>query len=107
LEERRAARRYKLALQVEIRLGHDTRYFVSWLLFRIGERLSAGKKFGFSIMPPWEFTQATRAFISGRARVVRVEEIWDGTADHMGVGAVMEGYKFGLSESSSGAAIQE
>jgi hypothetical protein len=112
LEERRAVRRYKLALQVEIRLESEpisgmTRYSVSWLLFRIGQRLSAGKKFGFSIMPPWEFTQATRAFISGRARVVRVEEIWDGTAHHMGVGAVMEGYKFGLSESSGGAAIQE
>ena len=36
-----------------------------------------------------------------------MEEIWDGTADHMGVGAVMEGYKFGFSESSGGAAIQE
>ena len=58
-------------------------------------------------MPPWEFTQATRAFVSGRARVVRVEEISDGTADHMGVGAVMEGYKFGLSESSDGAATQQ
>ena len=29
------------------------------------------------------------------------------TDDHMGVGAVMEGYKFGRSESSGGAAIQE
>jgi PilZ domain len=113
LEERRAARRYKLALQVEIRLASEgilgmTRDISSHgFYFRIGQRLSAGKKFGFSIMPPWEFTQATRAFISGRARVVRVEEIWDDTADHTGVGAVMEGYKFGLSESSGGAAIQE
>jgi hypothetical protein len=109
LEERREARRYKLALQVEIRLESEpisgmTRDISSHgFYFRIGQRLSAGKKFGFSIMPPWD----TRAFISGRARVVRVEEIWDGTADHMGVGAVMEGYKFGLSESSGGAAIQE
>jgi hypothetical protein len=75
--------------------------------FTIGQRLSAVKKFGFSIIPPWEFTRATRAFISGRARVVRLEEISDATADHLGVGAVMEGYKFGLSDSSGGAAIQE
>jgi len=50
-----------------------------------------------------------RAFVNemSTAGVVRVEEIWDATAHHMGVGAVMEGYKFGLSDSSGGAAIQE
>ena len=58
-------------------------------------------------MPPWESTQANHGFISGRARVVRVEEVSDSSADRMGVGAVMEGYKFGLSESSEGAAIPE
>ena len=99
-----------MALQVEIKLESEpisgmTRDISSHgFYFRIGQRLSARKKFGFSIMPPWEFTQATSAFISGWARVVRVEEIWDATAHHMGVGAVMEGYKFGLSEFSGGAA---
>jgi hypothetical protein len=59
LEERRAVRRYKLALQVEIRLESEpisgmTRDISSHgFYFRIGQRLSAGKKFGFSIMPPW------------------------------------------------------
>jgi hypothetical protein len=47
-------------------------------------------------MPPWEIAQVTHAFISGRARVVRVEEVSDSSADRMGIGAVMEGYKFGL-----------
>jgi len=56
-------------------------------------------RFGFSIMPPWELTQATSAFINGQARVVRVEEVSDSSADRMGVGAVMEGYKFGRAES--------
>jgi len=53
-------------------------------------------KFGFSIMPPWE---ATNAFISGRARVVRVEEVLDDSIDHVGVGAVIGKYKFGQAES--------
>jgi hypothetical protein len=75
--------------------------------FRIGQGLSVGRRFGFSIMPPWEFTQAAHAFISGRARVVRVEEVSDSSADRMGVGALMERYKFSRAESSEGAAIQE
>ena len=51
-------------------------------------------KFGFSIMPPWE---ATNAFISGRARVVRVEEASEN--NQVGIGAVIGKYKFGLAES--------
>ena len=52
-------------------------------------------KFGFSIMPPWE---ATNAFISGRAIVVRVEDVSDDSIDHVGVGAVIGKYKFGQAE---------
>ena len=51
-------------------------------------------------MPPWEDTQPTHAFIRGRARVVRVEEVSDSGIDHVGVGAVIESYKFGQAESS-------
>ncbi len=50
-------------------------------------------------MPPWEGTQTTHAFINGWARVVRVEEILESSVDHVGVAAVMEGYKFGQAES--------
>ena len=46
-------------------------------------------------MPPGE---ATNAFISGKARVVRVEEISDDSIDHVGVGAVIGKYKFGRAE---------
>ena len=53
-------------------------------------------KIGFSIMPPWE---AADAFISGQARVMRVEEISQSAADRVGVGAVIEGYRFGQTES--------
>ncbi len=108
MEERRASRRYKLTLQVEIRVESDLREFEPisgrtcdisphGFYFRIGQNLSVGMKFGFSIMPPWE---TTNAFISGRARVVRVEEVSDDSTDHVGVGAVIGKYKFGQAESS-------
>jgi hypothetical protein len=78
LEERRAARRYKLALQVEIRLESNLKEFEPILgrtrdisthgfYFEVGQRLSVGMKIGFSTMPRWESTQATHAFISGQA----------------------------------------
>ena len=110
LEERRAARRYKLNLQVEIRLESDREFepilgrtrdvSTHGLYFRIDEELSVGMKIGFSIMPPWEGTQGTHAFISGRARVVRVEEVSESSVNRVGVGAMIERYKFGQAESS-------
>ena len=70
--------------------------------FRIGQSLSLGMKIRFSIMPPWEVTEAAHAFINGRARVVRVEEVSDSSIDHVGVGALIESYKFGQAEPSAG-----
>lgn len=107
---RRAARRYKLELQVEIRLESDPKELgpilgrtrdvsIRGFYFRIGRGVGVGMKIGFSIMPPWEGTQTTHAFINGWARVVRVEEILESSVDHVGVAAVMEGYKFGQAES--------
>jgi c-di-GMP-binding flagellar brake protein YcgR len=106
VEERRASRRYKLALHVEIRIESDLQEFEpisgrtcdispQGFYFRIVQSLSVGMKIGFSIMPPGE---ATNAFISGKARVVRVEEISDDSIDHVGVGAVIGKYKFGRAE---------
>jgi PilZ domain len=109
LKELRASRRYKLALQIEIRLdesndsepifGRTCDISTHGFYFRIGQGLIVGMKIGFSIMPPWE--EATHAFITGRARVVRIEEVSDGSIDHVGVGAVIEAYKFGQAESSA------
>ena len=107
MEDRRTARRYKLALQVKVRLKSDLEELQPILgttrdisthgfYFRISRRLRIGMKIGFSIMPPWE---AADAFISGQARVMRVEEISQSAADRVGVGAVIEGYKFGQTES--------
>ncbi len=50
-------------------------------------------------MPPWEVAQGTHAFISGCARVMRVEEVSESNVDRMGVGARIERYKFGQTES--------
>ena len=99
-----------MALQIEIRLESDLREFepisgrtrdisTHGFYFRIGQGLIVGMEIGFSIMPPWE--EGTHAFISGRARVVRVEEVSDSSIDHVGVGAVIEAYKFGQAESSA------
>lgn len=106
LEERRTARRYKLALQVEIRLESNLKEFQPILgrtrdisthgfYFRISRWLSVGKEIGFSIMPPWE---ATHAFISGRARVMRVEEALENDAGRVGVAVMIGRYKFGRTE---------
>jgi c-di-GMP-binding flagellar brake protein YcgR len=105
LEERRTARRYRLALQVEIWpdfkefqpiLGRTCDISTHGFYFRISQWLSVGMGIGFSIMPPWE---ATHAFISGRARVMRVEEASQSGADRVGVGVAIGRYKFGHTES--------
>ncbi len=69
--------------------------------FRSDQGLSVGMKFGFSIIPPWGVAQVAHAFISGRARVVRAEEVSESNVDRVGVGAVIERYKFGQAESST------
>lgn len=100
MEERRTARRYNLAL--EIKLQSELKQFqpisgftrdisVNGFYFGTSQKLSIGSRIWFSItLTPFE---ATNAFISGHARVVRVEEI-SGT-EQQGIGAVIEGYKFG------------
>src|SRR5260370_15065536 len=86
LEERRAARRHKLTLQIEIRLESNLKEFEPILgrtrdisthgfYFRSDQGLSVGTRFWFSIMPPWGVTQGTHAFVNGRARRVPVEKL--------------------------------
>jgi c-di-GMP-binding flagellar brake protein YcgR len=112
LEERRADRRYKLTLQIEIKLESNLKEFglilgrtrdisTHGIYFRSDQGLSVGMNFGFSIMPPWEVAQGSHAFISGRARAVRVEIVSEGNVDRVGVGAVIERYKLGQTESSA------
>jgi hypothetical protein len=87
-------------MEFEAILGRTRDVSTHGFYFRIGQGLGVGMKIGFSIMPPWEGTQTTHAFITGRARVVRVEEGPESSVDRVGVGAVIEAYKFGQAESS-------
>lgn len=108
LEERRTARRYRLALPIEIWsdvnefrpiLGRTCDISTHGFYFRTSQRLNAGMGIGFSIMPPWE---ATHEFIRGRARGVRVEEASQSGADRVGVGVLIGRYKFGHTDSPAG-----
>lgn len=103
MEERRAARRYKLALRVEIGLAgcepiFDTTRDVSTRGFycKIGQGISVGTRFKFSMILAQKVTESMQGFISGQAKVVRVEESPEESLDRVGVGAVIE--NFGLSQ---------
>jgi len=104
LEERRKASRYQLTFEIKLEselnefepISGTTRDIsTQGFYFGTSQRLSVGMKMWFSIkLPPWE---STNAFIRGRARVTRVE---GGEEESHGIGAVIEGYKFGKAESS-------
>jgi hypothetical protein len=101
VKERRAASRYNLALLVEIRVAPKLAAAEAILVetedvsthgfyFNIGQKFAVGTEFEFSTILPIEITGAPQVNVSGRARVVRVDETGKG---HLGVGAVIEGYE--------------
>jgi hypothetical protein len=104
VEERRATSRYNLALPVKVRLAPDLPDIGSILVqtrdistqgfyFNISQGFTVGTKFEFSIALPIEVTGATKAFVNGKARAVRVEEIDESHPGHVGVGAFIESYQ--------------
>ena len=104
VKERRATSRYNLALPVEISLALIPTAARSILVktrdistqgfyFNIAQKVTVGTKFEFSIALPIEITGATQAYISGTARVVRVEETDESYAGRLGVGALIEKYR--------------
>lgn len=104
MEERRADRRYELALRVKIRPESDFDEFepifgethdisTGGLYFKLNHRLGLGSRFKFSIPLPAEVTEGAQAFISGQALVVRVEEKLGNTVSRVGVGALIEKYR--------------
>ena len=104
VEERRASSRHNLALPVEIRLvpllnavrsiSVETRDISTHgFYFNIAQKFIVGTKFEFSISLPTEITGATLAYVSGTARVVRVEETGESHAGRSGVGALIEKYR--------------
>jgi hypothetical protein len=104
VEERRATSRYNLALPVEIRLVPILTALGSILVktrdisihgfyFNIAQEFTVGTTFEFSIALPIEIMGATRAYISGTARAVRVEETGESQSGWSGVGAIIESYQ--------------
>lgn len=104
VEERRASSRYNLALPVEIRVASILNSVRSILVetqdisthgfyFSIVQKLMVGTEFEFSIALPIQITGATRAYVSGKARAVRIEETGDGQHRCLGVGARIESYQ--------------
>ena len=61
--------------------------------------MMVGTTFEFSIALPIEVTGTTQAYVSGKARAVRVEETDESHPGHLGVGALIESYQITRAES--------
>ena len=110
MKERRANSRYNLALPVEVRLAPDLPAVESVLVqtrdisthgfyFNISRKFTVGTNFEFSIALPIEITGATQAYVTGKARAVRVEETGESHSGSLGVGALIESYQISRAES--------
>ena len=108
-EDRRASSRYDLSLPVEIRLTPNLTPMGSILVktrnictrgfyFNIVEKLAIGTTFEFSIALPIEITGTTQAYVSGKARAVRVEETGESRPGSLGVGVLIESYQINRGE---------
>ena len=104
MEERRATSRYNLTLPVEVRIVPNlpavgsisvkTRDISTHgFYFNIAHEFTVGTKFEFSITLPIEVTGATQAYVSGKARAVRIEDIGESYPGSFGVGALIESYQ--------------
>jgi hypothetical protein len=109
VEERRATSRYNLALPVEVRLAPDLPAVGSILVktrdisthgfyFNIAQAFQVGTEFEFSISLPIEVTGTAQAYVSGKARAVRVEETGESHSGSLGVGALIESYQISRAE---------
>jgi hypothetical protein len=110
VEERRATSRYNLALPVELRIVPNLTAGGSILVetrdisthgfyFNIAHAFQVGTEFEFSISLPIEVTGTAQAYVSGKARAVRVEETGDNHHGRLGVGALIESYQISRAES--------
>lgn len=101
MEERRAARRYKLSLRVEVwpestSKGLQPIFFSTkdigslGFYFESDQDFPVGSRFYFSIIFPQEITGDTPEFVNGLARTVRTERTPE---DRLGVGILIESYK--------------
>jgi hypothetical protein len=61
--------------------------------FNVLQKFMVGTEFEFSIALPIEITGATQAYVSGKARAVRVEETGENHHGRLGVGALIVRYQ--------------
>lgn len=101
MQERRAARRYKLSLRFEVwpestPRGLQPIFFSTKDISSLGfyfeseQDFPVGSRFNFSIIFPQEITGHTPELVSGLARTVRSERTPE---DRLGVGVLIESYK--------------
>jgi c-di-GMP-binding flagellar brake protein YcgR len=102
MEERRAARRYQVALRVEIGIAGREPIFgttrdlsTHGFYCQIGQGISVGTKFKFSITLAEKVTESMQGFVSGQAKVVRVEESPEESLGRVGVDAEIESFGLG------------
>jgi hypothetical protein len=109
VEERRASSRYNLALPLEIRflpfltavrpiLVETRDISTHGFYFNIVQKFMVGTEFEFSIALPIQITGAIQAYVSGKARAVRVEETGESHPGRLGVGALIESYQISRAE---------
>ena len=103
MEERRASRRYKLSLRVEVwaesRPKNPQPTFLSTIdisglgfYFESDDNFPVGSRLNFSIVFPQEITGARPEFVHGLAKIVRAERT---AQDRIGVGIRIENYQMG------------
>ena len=103
MEERRTARRYRLAPPVSIQpksgfsqepvFGTTLDISTHGFYLRTARTLDLGAKFRFSITLPRQGDETVQGFVSGQAVVVRVEQRTENTAGPFGIAAAIETYK--------------
>jgi len=103
MEERRTARRYKIPVEVIVRLQPNARASESvhaqtcdvstrGLYFTSNQRLAVGTRIGLSLTLPLDATEASRVVVDAKAKVVRAEENPDSVVGRFGIAAVIDSY---------------
>jgi hypothetical protein len=103
MQERRAARRYRLPLKVEVRrvpMAKELEVLCArledvstqGLYFTSDHRLAVGTRFYFSLTLPTELTHDSCVVIDAQARVVRVADQPENVIKRVGIAALIERY---------------
>ncbi len=102
MTERRMARRYDLALPVNIRMpinreprahnGQTRDISTRGVYFTLRKDLAPGTEVDFTLTLPAEITRGTEVFVRAHGRVVRVDKRSDDDHETIGVAAVIERY---------------